>query len=96
MDVIKDSLYQYFYKNFKDDMIALYKCWIPALAMMFSVVPMQYRLPFLSTVGLFWLVYLSLYRGEAEEKTQPKTIESTFEIPASIISITQPKLPKLP
>ena len=64
--VIKQQLYQYFVINFKEDMIDLYKVWLPTIAFMFAAIPIQYRVPWISTIGILWAVILSLKRGEAD------------------------------
>lgn len=69
IDIIKQQLHQYFMINFKEDMIDLYKIWLPTIFLMFYVIPMQYRVPWISTIGIVWAILLSLKRGDADEKT---------------------------
>jgi len=66
-DVVRQQLYQYFGVNFQEDMLHLYKVWLPALCVMFAAVPLQYRPAFLFTVGAIWNMSLSVKRGEKDE-----------------------------
>ena len=66
MDVARQSMYQYFVINFREDMKAMYTVWCPAMFFMFTFLPIQYRVPFLLSIGLFWATMLSLKRGEPD------------------------------
>ena len=67
VDVVKQQLYQYFVINFREDMIDLYKVWGPTIFLMFAVIPIQYRVPWISTIGILWAIIISLKRGEKDE-----------------------------
>eukprot|EP01084_Bolivina_argentea_P065435 119272_1 len=69
INIVKQQLYQYFGINFKADMIDLYKVWFPTIFLMFTVIPIQYRVPWISFVGSLWAVILSLKRGDADNVT---------------------------
>ncbi|KIO29666.1 hypothetical protein M407DRAFT_242533 [Tulasnella calospora MUT 4182] len=57
------------YKDmFVPAMIANWKVW-PAVQMVnFRFMPLPYRVPFQSTCGVFWTVYLSLLNSQAKER----------------------------
>lgn len=49
--------------NLKDDMIALWKIWVPATLVNFAFMPMHMRIPYTATVSLLWTCILSSMRG---------------------------------
>lgn len=50
-------------RNMKEDLIALWKIWVPAMAINFSFMPMYARIPFVASVSLLWTCILSSMRG---------------------------------
>lgn len=50
-------------KNMKDDLIALWKIWVPATVINFAFMPMHARIPFVACVSLLWTCILSAMRG---------------------------------
>eukprot|EP00546_Thalassionema_frauenfeldii_P000274 CAMPEP_0178933096 /NCGR_PEP_ID=MMETSP0786-20121207/23054_1 /TAXON_ID=186022 /ORGANISM="Thalassionema frauenfeldii, Strain CCMP 1798" /LENGTH=366 /DNA_ID=CAMNT_0020610603 /DNA_START=196 /DNA_END=1296 /DNA_ORIENTATION=+ len=50
-------------ENMKDDLVALWKIWVPAMALNFSFMPMYARIPFAAGVSLIWTCILSSMRG---------------------------------
>eukprot|EP01083_Nonionella_stella_P240856 841581_1 len=56
------ALNQYFNVNMKDDVFALWKVWVPANILTFTVVPMHLRVPWLAGVSFVWNVILSYSR----------------------------------
>lgn len=50
-------------ENMKDDLLALWKIWVPAMALNFSFMPMYARIPFAAGVSLIWTCILSSMRG---------------------------------
>jgi predicted amino acid-binding ACT domain protein len=49
--------------NMKEDLIALWKIWVPAMIFNFSFMPMYARIPFVAGVSLLWTCILSAMRG---------------------------------
>jgi len=49
--------------NMKEDMIALWKIWVPATLINFAFMPMYARIPFTAGVSLLWTMVLSAMRG---------------------------------
>ena len=64
MNGVKQSLHQYFGVNFREDMINMWTVWAPTMFIMFSMVPIPYRVPWCSVVGIVWTVVLSYKRGQ--------------------------------
>merc|ERR1719464_2571326 len=64
LEIIKRQLFQYFVVNFNEDVIALFKVWTPTMFFMFAAVPLQYRVSWISAVGVVWAIILSLKRGD--------------------------------
>ena len=50
-------------KNIKEDMIALWKIWVPATIVNFAFMPMYMRIPYTAGVSLAWSCVLSSMRG---------------------------------
>jgi glycine cleavage system regulatory protein len=55
------SLYK---SNIKEDMLALWKVWVPATIVNFTFSPMWLRIPFVATTSLLWTCILSARRGD--------------------------------
>lgn len=49
--------------NMKEDLIALWKIWVPATLFNFAFMPMHLRIPFAAGVSLLWTCILSAMRG---------------------------------
>jgi len=49
--------------NMKEDLIALWKIWVPATLVNFAFMPMYGRIPFVACVSLLWTCILSAMRG---------------------------------
>eukprot|EP00468_Gymnochlora_sp_CCMP2014_P013262 CAMPEP_0167758878 /NCGR_PEP_ID=MMETSP0110_2-20121227/10715_1 /TAXON_ID=629695 /ORGANISM="Gymnochlora sp., Strain CCMP2014" /LENGTH=398 /DNA_ID=CAMNT_0007645207 /DNA_START=144 /DNA_END=1340 /DNA_ORIENTATION=- len=49
--------------NYKEDILSLWKIWVPATIVNFTFMPMWGRIPFVATVSLFWTCLLSYMRG---------------------------------
>jgi len=49
--------------NMKEDMLALWKIWVPATMVNFAFMPMHMRIPFVAGVSLLWTCILSTMRG---------------------------------
>lgn len=50
-------------QNMKEDLLALWKIWVPATAINFAFMPMHLRIPFAAGVSLLWTCVLSTMRG---------------------------------
>jgi predicted amino acid-binding ACT domain protein len=50
-------------RNMKEDLLALWKIWVPATLVNFSFMPMYMRIPFVAGVSLLWTCILSTMRG---------------------------------
>jgi hypothetical protein len=50
-------------RNFFEDTVSMSAFWIPAHYANFKYVPVHYRMPFMSTIGLGWGAILSFTRG---------------------------------
>jgi len=50
-------------KNMKEDLLALWKIWVPATLFNFAFMPMHLRIPFTAGVSLLWTCVLSAMRG---------------------------------
>jgi predicted amino acid-binding ACT domain protein len=50
-------------KNMKEDLLALWKIWVPATMFNFAFMPMHLRIPFVAGVSLLWTCVLSTMRG---------------------------------
>ncbi|CAJ1957745.1 unnamed protein product [Cylindrotheca closterium] len=50
-------------RNMKEDLLALWKIWVPATAINFAFMPMHLRIPFVAGVSLLWTGVLSAMRG---------------------------------
>jgi glycine cleavage system regulatory protein len=58
----------------KEDLIALWKVWVPATFVNFALSPMWFRIPFVATTSLLWTCILSSMRG-AEKVTDTQGID---------------------
>lgn len=57
--IVKD----YFGTNFKEDMVALWKIWIPSTVLNFTFMPLWGRIPWVASTSLIWTCILSMMRG---------------------------------
>lgn len=49
--------------NINNDMIAMWKVWVPAQMANFMFVPLHMRMPFIASVSFGWTIILSMMRG---------------------------------
>lgn len=54
---------QEYRRNIREDMMALWKVWVPATTLNFTFMPMHLRIPFVAGVSLLWTGILSTMRG---------------------------------
>ena len=59
--------------HFKEDVLAIWKVWIPAQFVNFAFNPMWMRVPFVAFVSAFWTGYVSMTRGKKEELPADET-----------------------
>ena len=50
-------------KNMKDDLLALWKIWVPSMLINFSIMPMWGRIPWVAGTSFIWTCILSAMRG---------------------------------
>ena len=63
---LEDGIKKY-RKNFKEDVTAILKVWVPAQLFNFAFSPMWLRVPFVAFVSAFWTAYVSITRGKPEK-----------------------------
>ena len=49
--------------NYKEDLVALWKLWVPSTFLNFALMPMWARIPWVATTSLLWTCILSAMRG---------------------------------
>ena len=50
-------------KNYKEDLPALWKLWVPSTIINFSIMPMHLRIPWVASTSLIWTCIISYMRG---------------------------------
>jgi hypothetical protein len=70
-------------KNMQEDLVALWKVWIPSMMLNFGFMPMWGRIPWVASTSLIWTSILSAMRGasEAREAVTGDVLEES--VPAS-------------
>ena len=63
------SILRRYMTNYKEDLVALWKLWVPSTFLNFALMPMWARIPWVATTSLLWTCILSAMRGS----------EGTFE-----------------
>ncbi|KAG8470809.1 hypothetical protein KFE25_009230 [Diacronema lutheri] len=53
--------------NMKEDMIALWKVWVPSTFLNFAFMPMYLRIPWVASTSLIWTCILSTMRGGSDQ-----------------------------
>jgi hypothetical protein len=61
---INDS-FNRFRNNLRDDIVSMWKVWLPAQLVNFSCVPVYMRMPFITCVSFAWTILLSMQRGKS-------------------------------
>jgi protein Mpv17 len=51
-----------------DDLVTLWKVWVPIGFLTFTVVPIHMRVPWISGVGFFWTVFFSFWKSGSTER----------------------------
>jgi glycine cleavage system regulatory protein len=83
--------------NFKEDMVALWKVWVPSTFLNFAFMPMYLRIPWVASTSLIWTCILSAMRGGSEtmpanEIIGPGIDAASFEL---LVRTTTPPAPTL-
>jgi len=58
--------------NYQEDLLALWKLWVPSTIVNFAFMPMHLRIPWVATTSLFWTCILSYMRGGDDVVTMPE------------------------
>ena len=53
-------------KNMKDDLLAIWKVWVPAQFINFAFCPLWLRVPYVACLSCFWTAFVSFTRGKKE------------------------------
>ena len=56
-------------KNYKEDLFALWKLWVPSTIINFSIMPMHLRIPWVASTSLIWTCIISAMRGASDVET---------------------------
>ncbi|GMH97277.1 hypothetical protein TrVE_jg6342 [Triparma verrucosa] len=62
-DIKRAVFTDYFGTNMKEDVIALWKVWLPSTVLNFAFMPMWGRIPWVASTSLIWTCILSMMRG---------------------------------
>jgi hypothetical protein len=54
-------------ETWREDILSIWKVWIPAQIVNFAFCPLWARVPFVASVSFFWTCYVSLVRGAPED-----------------------------
>jgi glycine cleavage system regulatory protein len=68
--------------NVKEDLLALWKVWVPATILNFTFSPMWLRIPFVATTSLLWTCILSAMRGASEVELDSRVSSDVVGNPA--------------
>lgn len=71
-------------ENMKEDLLALWKIWVPSTLVNFAFMPMWGRIPWVAGTSFLWTMILSLMRGgavaEGEELAGGETTGKSYEL----------------
>lgn len=59
---VSDGIAKY-QKNYKEDLVALWKLWVPSTIINFAFMPMALRIPWVASTSLIWTCIISYMRG---------------------------------
>lgn len=63
--------------NYKEDLVALWKLWVPSTIINFTFMPMHMRIPWVATTSLLWTCILSAMRGSSDDiELTPESAET--------------------
>eukprot|EP00005_Dracoamoeba_jomungandri_P007480 CAMPEP_0174270374 /NCGR_PEP_ID=MMETSP0439-20130205/44230_1 /TAXON_ID=0 /ORGANISM="Stereomyxa ramosa, Strain Chinc5" /LENGTH=181 /DNA_ID=CAMNT_0015359675 /DNA_START=29 /DNA_END=574 /DNA_ORIENTATION=- len=78
-EIVKGGSVEQAVDNYKNEivegMVALWKVWVPAMAICFTVVPAHLVIPYVSGVSFLWTTILSLMQGKFEAIRQKKLLQ---------------------
>ncbi|KAJ2821929.1 hypothetical protein FBU31_004748 [Coemansia sp. 'formosensis'] len=74
------ELVERFRMQYPEVLIAGYALWPAAQLLNFSIVPLAYRVPFSSIVGLMWHAYLSWSNARMQPKDLPRELGQTVTL----------------
>ena len=58
--------------NYAEDLVALWKLWVPSTIINFAFMPMHLRIPWVASTSLIWTCILSYMRGDDSIETSPE------------------------
>lgn len=58
-------------RNYKEDLVALWKLWVPSTIINFAFMPMALRIPWVASTSLIWTCIISAMRGSTDVETDP-------------------------
>lgn len=73
--------------NMKEDLIAIWKVWIPSMILNFSFMPMWARIPWVAGTSLIWTCILSAMRGG--DVAHVKDIEAPFPTGSTLTMVQE-------
>jgi glycine cleavage system regulatory protein len=84
-------------ENFTEDMVALWKVWLPTTILNFAFMPMWLRIPWVASTSLVWTCILSAMRGggatiPAAEVIGPGLTGKSFELMSRTVIGPPPRL----
>lgn len=68
---VEDGLAKYSV-NYREDLAALWKLWVPSTIINFTFMPMQLRIPWVASTSLIWTCIISYMRGSSDVETDPE------------------------
>jgi len=63
--------------NYKEDLVALWKLWVPSTIINFSLMPMHMRIPWVASTSLIWTCIISYMRGGNTETDPDQAMKMT-------------------
>jgi hypothetical protein len=73
--------------NMKEDLLAIWKVWIPSMIINFSFMPMWARIPWVAGTSLFWTCILSAMRGG--DVVHGKDVEAPFPTGSTLTMVKE-------
>jgi predicted amino acid-binding ACT domain protein len=73
--------------NMKEDLLAIWKVWIPSMIVNFSFMPMWARIPWVACTSLFWTCILSAMRGG--DVVHGKDVEAPFPTGSTLTMVKE-------
>lgn len=55
--------------NYQEDLVALWKLWVPSTIINFALMPMHLRIPWVASTSLIWTCIISYMRGSSDVET---------------------------